>query len=348
MISDRGTFSAGHAARLAGHGYHALCSVPWGDYRGLYDAHESRLHWQEASYLSIEQRRRRDTGSALPREHYEIAVLDHPLTDPDSGAAIPGRVIFVYSSADEAVCRQTRRRDLDRLRAGLEAIAAAVRRGHPRTKMDNLPRRVATLLGTRSAARHVRWELRELTVRERAALPVPGRGCRRAAYEFVYHIDEAAAAADARYDGLSALVTTAPLSRSGDVLFTMFKEQNFLESGHHQFKTPLAVSPVFLKSPRRVEALVCLLQIALQAYQMVERLYRISVPEDAPAGERRMTTETLLRAFTVQGVLVETTPVGRVVHATRPTSRQRKILTQLGLPTPTRYLAQCLPPVPTG
>jgi hypothetical protein len=28
--------------------------------------------------------------------------------------------------------------------------------------------------------------------------------------------------------------------------------------GHHQWKTPLAVRPVFLKSPRRVEALVYL------------------------------------------------------------------------------------------
>jgi hypothetical protein len=39
-------------------------------------------------------------------------------------------------------------------------------------------------------------------------------------------------------------------------------------------KTPLAVRPVFLKSPRRVKALVTLLQIALQAYQVLERRYR--------------------------------------------------------------------------
>ena len=52
---------------------------------------------------------------------------------------------------------------------------------------------------------------------------------------------------------------------SGDRLFTMYKEQNYVETLHHQWKTPLAVRPVFLKSPRRVEALVCLMQIALTA-----------------------------------------------------------------------------------
>jgi hypothetical protein len=56
------------------------------------------------------------------------------------------------------------------------------------------------------------------------------------------------------------------------VLFSRFKQQNYVELLHHQWKTPLAVSPVFLQSPRRVEALACLLQIALQVYQVLERL----------------------------------------------------------------------------
>jgi hypothetical protein len=33
--------------------------------------------------------------------------------------------------------------------------------------------------------------------------------------------------------------------------------QNHVELSHRQWKTPLAVRPVFLKSLRRVEALVC-------------------------------------------------------------------------------------------
>jgi transposase len=348
MISDRGTFSAGHVACLQRHGHHVLCSANWRDFQKLYDAHAPQLHWQRASYLSIEQHRRRDTGSSLPHEHYDLAVLNHELTDPTTGAALPCRVIFVFSTADAKICAQTRQRDMERLRTGLAKIAATVAKGHPRTKLTDIPRRVAKLLGQKSAAKHVSWELRPLTAAEQAALPAPSRGCRQPTHRFVYTVDEAAAQADSTYDGLSVLVTTAPQTDSADQLFRQFKEQNFLETAHHQYKTPLAVSPVFLKSPRRVEALVCLLQIALQVYQMLERLYRQRVSADAPLSEKRLTAETILRTFEVQGLLVEETHVGRVVHATQPTRRQSDILNQLGLPTPAQYVAKRLAPVPTG
>lgn len=348
MISDRGTFSAGHVARLQRHGYHVLCSANWRDFQGLYDTHKSQLHWRRASYLSSEQQRRRNTGSSLPREHYDLAVLNHELTDPVTGAAMPCRLIFVSSSADAKVCQQTRQRDLQRLRTGLDRIAATVAKGHPRTKLADVPRRVATLLGQKSAAQYVHWQLQPLTPETQAALPAPSRGCRQPTHRFVYTLDEAAAQADTEYDGLSVLVTTAPRTDSANRLFSQFKEQNYLETGHHQYKTPLAVSPVFLKSPRRVEALVCLLQIALQVYQMLERLYRQRVPAEAPRSEQRLSAETILRTFEVQGLLVEQTPVGRVVHATHPTRRQRQILDQLGLATPAAYIAQRLTPIPTG
>jgi hypothetical protein len=348
LISDRGTFSVGHVARLKRHGYHVLCSAPWRDFQNLYDTHRCQLHWQRALYLSIEQRRRRDTGSSLPCEHYELAVLNHELTDPATGTALPCRLIFVYSTADAKICQQTRQRDVERLRAGLDQIAATVAKGHPRTKLTDIPRRVAKLLGQKSAAQYVHWELRPLTPQEQAALPAPGRGCRQPTHRFVYTLDAAAAQADSAYDGLSVLATTAPATDSANRLFSQFKQQNFLETAHHQYKTPLAVSPVFLKSPRRVEALVCLLQIALQVYQMLERLYRQRVSADAPLSEKRLTTETILRTFEVQGLVVEDTPVGRVVHATHPTRRQRDILNHLGLPTPAEYIAERLAPVPTG
>src|SRR5262249_43596299 len=170
----------------------------------------------------------------------------------------------------------------------------------------------------------------------------------RARYRFVFTFDAAAAEADARYDGLSVLFTTAPRHHSADELFTKFKEQNYVELLHHQMKTPLAVRPLFLKSPRRVEALVPLLQIALQVYQVLERRYRQTTTEKAPVSEQRMTAEALLRQFRVYGCILTWEKVGRVVHATRLTSRQRQILNQLSLPTPAQTLRRILDPVPTG
>jgi hypothetical protein len=348
MISDRGTFSAEHVARLHRHGCPVLCSAPWEDYRGLYDTHAAGLNWQRASYLSLEQQRRREVGSSLPQEHYDLAVVRHTLTDPETGQAIPCRVLFVYSSADAAICRQTRERDLVRLRQGLEEIAATVARGHPQTTQASIARRVTRLFGKRAAARFFRWEMTPLTAAEQAALPPPARGCRRPAYRFRWEFDEAAAAAAAGYDGLAVLVTTAPRQQSGDALFTQFKQQNYVELGHHQWKTPLAVRPVFLKSPRRVEALVCLMQVALTAYQLLERFDRRSLGEQAEAAERHRTAESLLREFRGYGLIRRRTALGRVVHATRLSVERARILRQLRFPTPAQLLAQVLAPLPLG
>ena len=257
-------------------------------------------------------------------------------------------MLFVYSSADEAICRQTRERDLVRLREGLEAIAATVARGQPRTTPATIARRVTRLFGNRAAAQFFRWEMVPLTAAEQAALPPPARGCRPPRYRFHYEFDEAAAVAAAAYDGLSALLTTASRQQSGDTLFTQFKQQNYVELGHHQWKTPLAVRPVFLKSPRRVEALVCLMQVALTAYQLLERFYRQSVAADAAPAACHRTTESLLRVFRGYGLIERRTPLGRAVHATRLTPAQASILRQLGFPTPAQLLAQVLAPLPLG
>jgi Domain of unknown function (DUF4277) len=348
MISDRGTYSADHVSRLHRHGYHALCSMRWNDYQAVYDDHADLLNWQQASFLSIEQRRRRQCNSTLPREHYRLAVVKHELIDPSTRQPLPGRLIFVHSSANEKYNRERRTLHIAKIKAGLENLAARVQRGHAHINPGTVGRSVNRLFGTRWAARYFHWQLVPLTPEEQAALPPPGMGCRPPGYRLEFTFDAAAAEADACYDGLSVLFTTAPLRHSADELFTKFKEQNYIELLNHQMKTPLAVRPVFLKSPQRVEALVALMQIALQAYQVLERRYRQTVPEDAPASEKRMTAETLLRQFRVYGCIVTAEKVGRVIHATRLTSRQRQILNQLSLPTPAQTLRRILDPVPTG
>jgi transposase len=348
LVSDRGTFSAEHVGRLRRHGHSVLCAVPWHDYRSLYDANEATLSWQDASFLSREQQRRRETDSRLPHEHYELAVLSHALIDPTDQEAIPCRVIFAYSSADAAECRQRRQQNIVKIQTGFEAIAAKLARGHPCTTAASVQRQITRLLGRRDAARYFTWDLVPFSDEEVAALPAPRKGYRKPTHRLTFTFDEAAAETHDRYDGLSALVTTAPITSSADVLFTQYKEQNYLERDHHQWKTPLKVRPVFLKSPQRVEALICLLHIALQTHQLLERLYRQRVPADAPPTEQRRTAESLLRDFRVCGVLVSHGKLGPVVMATRPSRRQREILARLGLPTIAQTLAQTLPPVPTG
>jgi transposase len=347
LISDRGTCSLEHLARLHRNGYAALCPGQWQDYRSLYDAHVDQLHWQQASFLSIEQQRRRDSNSKLPREQYQLAVLRHQLIDPTNQKKIPARLIFVYSSADEQECRERRQKNITKIQAGLEALQAKLLRGHPQCTAASITRQVVQLLGKKEAARYFTWQFVPLTPEEQNTLPPPKAGHCRPTQRLVFRFDPAAAKAEERYDGLAVLVTTAPITYSADLLFGYYKQQNYVELLHHQIKTPLAVSPVFLKSPRRVEALICLLQIALQAYQVLERLYRQNVPtEEAPA-EKRLTAERMLRIFQVYGLIVERTAVGRVVHTTRLSCRQKQILYRLGFPTPAQTLSQILLPQPS-
>jgi transposase len=348
MYSDRGTFSAGHLRRLTSEGFHAVCSVPWDEFRPLFDQQRKTLAWKKASFLSIEQQRRRAGGSDLPQEHYELATVRHTLVDDETKQEIPCRVIFVFSTADQKVVRKQRQKQIDKLQAGLKKIQASVAAGRRSTDAEAISRRVQKLFGTKQAARYFTFELIPLTKKQQAALPAPKRGCKRATHRFAFTFDQAALRLDETYDGYSALVTTVPQNQAGaDALFTKFKEQNYSEHAHRQFKGPLAVSPVFLHSPQRVEALVFLLLIALTAYFLLQRLYRQSAPKDAPQKERRTTTQTILRAFHTYLLLVHRTRLGREIQPTRLSVQQRELLQRLGFPTPAQILSQLLPRPPT-
>lgn len=345
MISDRGTFSVGHLLRLADSGYHAIAAAPWGDFRSLFDEQWSKLMWKEASYLSLEQQRRRRQGN-LPQEHYELAVHRHSLTDRESGRSIDCRVIFVFSTADQKVAAKAREKSVEKIRDGLTKIQRSVAEGRRNTDATSVARRVSKLFGKRQAAAYFTYELIPLNKTERDKLPRPGRGCKRPTHRFEFTYDKKAAECDAEYDGYSVLVTTAPQTQSADLLFSKYKQQSYSELANHELKTPLAVHPVFLKSPHRVEALVFLLMATLTLYFLIQRIYRQNVSDDASAKERRTTTQTILRAFNRYTLIIHRTRLGREVQPTRLTTRQRQILQQLGFDTPAQILSRRLPRAP--
>ena len=345
MISDRGTFSVGHLLRLSDSGYHALAAAPWNDFRSLFDEHYEKLEWKQAAYLSLEQQRRRREGN-LPQEHYELAVLRHQLTDRDSERTIPCRVIFVFSTADQKVAAKSREKSVNKLRDGLAKIQRSVAEGRRNTDPTSIARRVSKLFGKRQAASYFAYKMIPLNKKERDRLPPPQRGCKRPQHRFEFTYDEQAAEHDAEYDGYSVLVTTVPRTQSADLLFRKYKEQSYSELANHELKTPLAVHPIFLKSPRRVEALVFLMMLALTLYFLIQRIYRQSVPEDAPPKEQRTTTQTILRAFNTYTLIIQRTRLGREVQPTRLTTRQRQILQQLGFNTPAQILSRRLPRAP--
>ena len=348
MFSDRGTFSVGHLFRLKDIDSHAVCSAPWGEFKEQFKKHCKTLVWKTASYLSMEQQRRRKSGSELPHEHYELAVLRHTLRDDDCGREINCRLIFVFSPADQKVVRKQRQQQLDRIREGLEKTQRNVARGGPYSDEESVAKRMSRLLDGKDAEQFFTWKLVKLTKRELKKLPPAGRGCRKPTHRFEFTFDTKAVKAAEKDDGYSVIVTTVPQQQaSADALFTKFKQQNYSEQVNRSFKGPLAVRPLFLHTPERVEALVFLLLAVLMLYYLLLRLYRQSVPADASAKEQRTTTETILQAFSSYCLLIHRTRLGREVQPTRLTTRQREILNQLGFSTPAQILSQRLPRPPT-
>lgn len=341
VISDRGTFSAGHLLRLADSGFDAICAVPWKDYQTLFDEHRAKLAWKPASYLSIEQQRRRTQGN-MPWEQYQCAEVPHTLIESESKRTIACRVIFVHSTADAKVTRKAREKAVAKLQAGLEKLQRSVAEGRRNSDPTSIARRVADLFGQRQAARYFRYEMIPLEEAERAP-GTPKPGCKRATHRFEFSYDAAAAEQDSIYDGHSALVATVPETMGTDEIFTKYKQQCYSELANHEFKTPLAVHPVFLKSAHRVEALACLMLIALMLYFLLQRCYRQNVPANATKQEKRTTTQAILRAFNRYTLLLNYSKLGREVQTTRLTTRQREILQCLGFSTPAQVLSRRLP-----
>ena len=258
------------------------------------------------------------------------------------------RVIFVFSTADQKVVRKQRQKHIDHIRIGLEKTQRNVARGGPHSDEPSVLRRVARLYGNKDAAKYFSWNMVKLTKRQRDQLPKPGRGERQPTHRFDFTFDRKALKRDEQYDGYSVIVTTVPQNQgSADVLFTKFKQQNYSEQINRGFKGPLAVRPVFLHKPERVEALVFLMIAVLMLYYVLQRMYRQAVPEDAPQKEQRTTTRTILDAFKDYNLLIHYTRLGREVQPTRLSTRQREILQQLGFPSPARVLSQLLPRPPT-
>lgn len=348
MFSDRGTFSVAHLLRLKDIDSHAVCSAPWGEFKALFEKHRKTLAWKTASYLSIEQQRRRLTDSELPQEHYELAVLKHTLQDDESGREIKCRVLFVFSTADQKVVRKQRQKQIDRIREGLEKTQQNVARGGPYSDEPSVAKRMSRLLDGKDAAQYFTWKMVPLTKRELKKLPPPGRGCHRPTHRFEFSFDAKAVKQAEKDDGYSVIVTTVPQHQgSADALFTKFKQQNYSEHVNRNFKGPLAVRPVFLHTPERVEALVFLMLAVLMLYYLLQRLYRQSVPAGASVKEQRTTATTILSAFSSYCLLIHRTRLGREVQPTRLTTRQREILQRLGFSTPAQILSQRLPRPPT-
>ncbi len=187
----------------------------------------------------------------------------------DGGMDLPGprkadppvhlRRILVYSTANAAGAAKARAR---KLAAATEDLNRLVRtagtRFHPTP--DAVAARVKAITTKRRAGAYVRTTI----TRDAAGKPV-----------LSWHFDQEAIDASAAADGWYALLTNlSPRQASPEEVFRRYKGQHVVERRYGEFKGPLAVAPLFLKTNRRIAALITVICLALLIFCLVERQVR--------------------------------------------------------------------------
>ena len=116
----------------------------------------------------------------------------------------------------------------------------------------------------------------------------------------------------------TTLPSVGPGAQSDIEVFNSYREQHTVEGCHKWMKGPLAVAPVFLKSPSRIAALGTVYILALMTYALVQREVRsrlaataTQMPGNNKSWTSSPTTEVIFRLFA--GVFTTRQPGGDVI-----------------------------------
>ena len=214
---------------------------------------------------------RDEPRNASERSVYRVAedtmVMTGPRKrDPD----IELRRVFVWSSARAGAAEHARAKKLDRARSDLGRLERGLgSRHYPNT--DAVTARVTQIGRDRRVAAYLR-----------ADIGTDERGRPTLAWRF----DQAALDAEAATDGWYALLTNLDVTDvdAGEVL-RRYKGQEVVERRYGDFKGPLAVAPMFVKSNRRIAALITVICLALLIFSLIERDVRAAIaPERTMVG----------------------------------------------------------------
>ena len=177
------------------------------------------------------------------------------------------RRILVCSSANAAGAAKARALKLAKATEDLgRLVRTAGTRYHPTP--DAVAARVTAIAGQR----RVKAYLRTTITQSPAGKPV-----------LAWHFDQATIDAEAATDGWYALLTNLePGQASPEEVFRRYKGQHDVERRYGEFKGPLAVAPLFLKTNRRIAALITVICLALLIFCLVERQVRNAL---RPRGE---------------------------------------------------------------
>jgi transposase len=186
------------------------------------------------------------------------------------------RLLWVHSSSKAALEAGIRRQLLESSERELAAFATKLGRSGL-ASADAIEQALNKLLGKARAFFAVQLIEQSHTRTVKVGRGRPGPNSQyeertHTTFELRWQRNEAAIAQAARADGLFPLVHNTGLPPE-DVLLT-YKDQPHLEKRFATGKSVLEIAPVFLKTPRRIEAMLLLFFIALMLLSLIERAIR--------------------------------------------------------------------------
>jgi transposase len=298
----------------------------------LWEAGEA---WQRLDVLT--------DGTADGRGRYWGMETTESVPDPEKQTHYLLQRFFIMSLDDRRAARHQRAKDLAKARQALWTIRHRLRVPVYRQRAF-VERKVAAAIAKVS---------RYLSVTVNDAPDGIG---------VTWHLNHAAVAEDARFDGIYCLLTNditpeASLYR----VFHDYKGQPKVEGRFHAVKSlPMQIRPIWLHQPKRIASLIFVVLVALFIFALIEREARRVVKEShqpfagvRPDGRDHhpITTPVLFEAFQSLTLVKQRLRVNDenhdVVTLTSLTWVQATILERLGLGKPDVYLSHALTPHPS-
>ncbi len=230
------------------------------------------------------------------------------------------RRVFVHSTARAQAAVTARAKKLDRARDDLDRLTRGLGSRHYPTEQAVTER--ITAIGR---ARRVATYLKATIGTD------PGTGKPTLAWWF----EQAAIDTEAATDGWYALLTTLPATVTAAEVLIRYKGQEVVERRYSAFKGPLAVAPMFLKTNRRIAALITVICLALLIFCLIERAARAAIAPDqkmtglVPGQKAKPTGRLVLQALA--GLRLLPAKAGQPAIIPQPTPVQARLLELLAV-----------------
>ena len=303
----------------------------------LRDVLEAGHTWQSLPYVA----KRESAKFLAQRTHYR--GLGHTVTvsDPqDPSRHWSVRHLYVHSSALARRAMARRQTDMAAIEAELQRLQGLVNKYDYKTP-EMVTRRVQSKAFKKRPAQQY-FTIEVVSHADRPAAPL----------ELRYRVDDAQVQRDAALDGVYLLVAGGKAATLSDAeIMAEWQGQYKVEHSFRLVNQLFLVTPLFLKTPQRIAALVFLVMVGALIAGLIERQVRRALAELQqplkglmPEGRDsvRPTVTRLFKAFADYSLVQVKEACGRVVESrfARLNPVQAHILELLGLPQPAELCAQ--------